>query len=320
MANLTSPDSEFRSELGAVLDLSARTKLRITGADRLRYLNGQISNDLRKASEISAIHACVLNVKGKVDADVFIAADGDSFVLDTNPDLSETLIARLDRYIIADDVQVEDVTDAFALYHVVGGEEPVLSVKGKSRAAIRFGTAGIDIWVDRALHEVAWLELSRALPVMSDEDAEILRVELGLPRWNRELTGEIIPTEANLENIVVDFAKGCYIGQEVISRIKMSGQTNKRLCGLSVAGPHALPAGWRLVAPEEQKDVGWITSSVVSPRYGRIALGFLKRGFQAAGLQLQARPAEGARERIAVTVVPLPFASRDRSPTTGEAD
>ncbi len=310
MANPASTDSDFRPELGAVIDLSARTKLRISGADRLRYLNGQISNDLRKATETNAIHACVLNVKGKVDADIFIAADGDSFVLDTDPEMSERLTARLDRYIIADDVEVEDVTKAFALFHVIGAEGPALSANGKSRAAVRFGEVGIDLWTDRAQHEIGWQELSSALPVMGDEDAEILRVERGLPRWGYELTGEIIPTEANLETSVVDFAKGCYIGQEVISRIKMSGQTNKRLCGLRVAGPDTPPSGWRLIATDEQKDVGWITSSVISPRYGTIALGFLKRGFQATGLQLQARPANPAtaKEPIGVTVVPLPFA------------
>lgn len=310
MTSAASSDSDFRPELGAVIDLSARTKLRITGADRLRYLNGQISNDLRKASETNAVHACVLSVKGKVEADVFIAAEGDSFILDTDPEMSETLTARLDRYIIADDVQIEDVTDAFALFHVIGAEGPALSANGKCHAAVRFGEVGIDLWLERAQHEIAWQELSSALPVMSEAGAEILRVERGLPRWGCELTGEIIPTEANLETSVVDFAKGCYIGQEVISRIKMSGQTNKRLCGLSVAGATALPSGWRLVAPDEQKEVGWITSSVVSPRYGTIALGFLKRGFQEPGLRLQARPAESAsaQEPVAVSVVPLPFA------------
>ncbi len=85
MANSATSDAEFSPKFGAVLDLSSRTKLRLTGADRLRYLNGQISNDLRKATETSAVHACVLNVKGKVDADVFLAAEGDSFLLDTDP-------------------------------------------------------------------------------------------------------------------------------------------------------------------------------------------------------------------------------------------
>src|SRR5262249_31576425 len=89
-------------------DLSARAKFRVTGADRFRFLNGQITNDLRKASETVAIEACVLNAKGKVNAHIFIAALGESFLVDAEPDLRETLEARLERYVIADDVQIED--------------------------------------------------------------------------------------------------------------------------------------------------------------------------------------------------------------------
>ncbi|MEO6871992.1 MAG: folate-binding protein, partial [Chthoniobacterales bacterium] len=96
-------------EEGLIFDLSARAKLRLTGADRLRYLNGQVSNDLRKATEENAIHACVLSAKGKINADVFVTSEGESFLLESDPGMAEELIARLDRYIIADDVQIEDV-------------------------------------------------------------------------------------------------------------------------------------------------------------------------------------------------------------------
>src|SRR3954465_7402139 len=96
-------------EQGAFFDLSARTKLRVTGADRLRYLNGQISNDLRKASERAALHACVLTAKGKINADIFVIADGESFLIDSDAAMREQLAARLERYVIADDVQLEDV-------------------------------------------------------------------------------------------------------------------------------------------------------------------------------------------------------------------
>jgi tRNA-modifying protein YgfZ len=110
-----------RSETGraSFLDLSARAKLRVSGADRFRFLNGQITNDLRKASETFAIEACVLNAKGKLNAHVFIAAFGESFLIDAEPELRETLGARLERYVIADDVQIEDVTDEFSLFHVL---------------------------------------------------------------------------------------------------------------------------------------------------------------------------------------------------------
>ena len=296
------------AEHGAVFDLSARTKLRITGPDRLRYLNGQISNDLRRATEANAIHACVLSAKGKIDADVFAAAEGEGFVLDTDPGLGEALAARLERYIIADDVQLEDVTEAWALFHVLGAEAPALAANERRRSAARFGEAGTDIWLERAARGGAWQQLAQAFSVCDDECAETLRVERGLPRWGRELTGEIIPTEANLEASAIDYGKGCYIGQEVISRIKMSGQTNKRLCGFVVAGEGAIEAGMRLTTADAAgKEVGWLTSVTGSARLGRqIALGFVKRGFQETGSHLNARVGGGAGG-VMVEIAALPF-------------
>src|SRR5215470_6738807 len=96
-----------------LLDLSRRAKFRISGTDRLRFLNGQITNDLRKASEGSAIEACILNAKGRIDAHIFVSVLGESFFVDAEADLRETLKGRLERYVIADDVQIEDVTDQF---------------------------------------------------------------------------------------------------------------------------------------------------------------------------------------------------------------
>ena len=299
-----------RSQLGqgALFDLSARAKLRVTGADRLRYLNGQISNDLRKATEARTIYACVLSAKGRINADAFISSDGESFLIDSEPKLREPLAARLDRYIIADDVQVEDVTDVFALFHVIGPEGAALSAMGKLKEANRFGSPGTDLWVEESAREAAWQELRAALSVCDEEAAEMLRIEQGIPRWSRELTDEIIPTEANLEARAIDYEKGCYIGQEVISRIKMSGQTNKRLAGFVVEDEGSLAVGMRLRTLDDGKDVGWITSCALSVRLGRqIALGFLKRGFQEPGLQLVACIAESATSDVTVRVTALPF-------------
>src|SRR5215472_17653083 len=108
------------------LDLSTRAKLRVTGADRFRFLNGQITNDLRKASETVTMEACVLNAKGKLNAHIFLTALGESLLIDAEPELRETLRARLERYVIADDVQIEDVTDEFSLFHVFTDESPPL--------------------------------------------------------------------------------------------------------------------------------------------------------------------------------------------------
>src|SRR5262245_36850735 len=177
------------TERAFFLDLSARAKLRATGADRLRFLNGQITNDLRKANETVAIEACVLNAKGKVNAHIFVGALGESLLIDAEPELGETLRARLERYIIADDVQIEDVTDEFSLFHVVTEESRAFG-PGRIVSARRFAATGRDIWGDSARHDALRADLSSEFAFVDSAAAELMRIEQGLPRWGRELTEE----------------------------------------------------------------------------------------------------------------------------------
>jgi folate-binding protein YgfZ len=289
------------------LDLSARAKFRITGADRFRFLNGQITNDLRKASDTVAIEACVLNAKGKLNAHIFIGALGESFLVDTEPELREPLQARLERYVIADDVQIEDLTDEFSLFHVLTDKSPLLE-RNRIVSVRRFATSGWDIWSDSPRHDVVRDELSSASAFIDSDAAEVIRIEQGIPRWGRELTGEVIPIEANLEQRTIDYQKGCYIGQEVISRMKMSGQTNKRLCGLISLDDTPLQREMKLASPSmPEKQSGWITSATRSERLGKeIGLGYVKRGFNDVGTKLDALT-PNASNAIPVEVVPLPF-------------
>lgn len=303
------PASSF--ERGAFFDCSTRVKLRITGADAARFLNGQITNDLRKATATSAIQASVLNAKGKISAHVFLSADEGAFLLDADGELREELPARLERYIIADDVQIEDVTERFSIFHVTGEAIPALPNSARTIAANRFGCAGWDLWIEPAERAQAYQALSAGFSFCNEVCAEIFRIEQGIPRWGRELTDEIIPVEANMEPTSIDYAKGCYIGQEVISRMKMSGQTNKRLCGLLSVSGLPLEAGMRL-APEAEagKEAGWITSATRSGRLEKeIALGYVKRGFNSSGTRLQAAHPEqgGGAAAIPVEVVQVPF-------------
>src|SRR6267143_3565323 len=136
------------------LDLSRRAKFRITGMDRLRFLNGQITNDVRRASETSGIEACILNAKGKTDAHIFVSASRESFWVDAAADLRETLKVRLERYVIADDVQIEDVTGQFSLFHVLSQQSPALD-SGRLVSVRRFAEPGWDIWGDAAQHPVS---------------------------------------------------------------------------------------------------------------------------------------------------------------------
>src|SRR5438876_3266524 len=289
------------------LDLSERAKFRITGTDRLRFLNGQITNDLRKASETSAIEACILNAKGKTDAHIFVSAAGESFLVDAAADLRETLKVRLERYVIADDVQIEEVTDQFLLFHLLSKQPPALEF-GRIVSVHRFAEPGWDIWAEVAQHGGLLQELSLRWTLRDSDAAEVMRIEQGIPRWGRELTSEIIPIEANLEQRTIDYQKGCYIGQEVISRIKMSGQTNKRLCGLISLNNTPLQPGMKLVAPSASgREAGWITSGTRSRRLGKeIALGYVKRGFNNPATNLEALSLDPAGA-IPVEVVSLPF-------------
>jgi folate-binding protein YgfZ len=285
----------------AFFDCSRRVKLRITGADASRFLNGQITNDLRKATATSAIQASILNAKGKLSAHVFVSMGSDgTFLLDAASELREELPARLERYIIADDVKVEDVTDQFSILHFLS-ERPAGATSSRTVASERFGSAGWDFWSARMPEPELRAPFAERFVFCDDVCAETFRIERGIPRWGRELTNEIIPVEANLEASSIDYEKGCYIGQEVISRMKMSGQTNKRLCGLVSISGAPLAAEMRLTSESEpRKDAGWITSVTNSDRLGEIALGYVKRGFNETGARLLAG-------EVPVQVTPLPF-------------
>ena len=237
---------------GVFFDFSGRTKLRVTGSDRLRFLNGQITNDVRKATESAAIEGCVLNAKGKINAHVFVSAGPDCFWIDAAAELREALPARLERYVIADDVQIENVTDRLSIFHVLSRTVPNLSDGRRIVSTRRFAEPGWDIWTDSVLHDPVSQQLSSMLRFFDASAAEIFRIEQGIPRWGHELTEEIIPIEANLEGRAIDYEKGCYIGQEVVSRIKMSGQTNKRLCGLVSIREEPLLASMKLTATLEK--------------------------------------------------------------------
>src|SRR5207237_130251 len=202
---------------------------------------------------------------------VFISIDDDgAFLLEADGGLREELPARLERYIIADDVQIEDVSDQFSILHFMGEPPPAVVAPARILASNRFGFSGWDLWCNRVPDEELRQPFSRRFIFCDQVCAEVFRIERGIPRWGRELTNEIIPVEANLEATSIDYEKGCYIGQEVISRMKMSGQTNKRLCGIVSLSGAQLAADMRLTNESEPgKDVGWITSATRSARLGR---------------------------------------------------
>jgi folate-binding protein YgfZ len=282
-------------------DLSARAKLRLIGADRVRFLNGQTTNDVRRATAGETQESCVLNAKGHLDAHLFLFATPNDIWIDADQELREQLRFRLERYVIADDVVVEDVTDQFSLFHVLADSEPKIAGAKFWPRSRRRGSEGWDLWVESSGAEKTTSVLSADYRAMDESEWEVLRVENGIPRWGRELTPEIIPPEANLETCAIDYEKGCYIGQEVISRMKMSGQTRQRLRGLT--SETALVPGMELRAAT--KVVGRVTSAVFSQRINsHIALAMIKRGYNEPGTSLITL-ADGAE--TGVRIVTLPF-------------
>lgn len=245
------------------IDLSPRAKFRLSGADRVRYLNGQVSNDVGKATEAAAISACVTTVKGRLQGLVWITveAGGEAFLIDTDSELRELLMARLGKYIIADDVELEDVSDEYSLLHVIGAD-------GEGVASERFATPGRDLWLRRGA------ELP-ALDRMGTEEIERFRVAQGVPAWGAELTVETLPAEALLDRRSVDFHKGCYVGQEVISRVESVGRVNRTLAALVFEGSEVKP-GWQLTDAEGAA-AGVVTSVVLAADGSFLGLAFLKR-------------------------------------------
>src|SRR6266566_4990485 len=192
----------------AFFDLSARTKLRVTGADRIRFLNGQTTNDVRKAGAEATQESCVLNAKGHFDAHVFLSATPNDIWIDADQELRELLQTRLERYVIADAVTIEDVTNQFALFHVLAESEPKISDAKFYFRSRRLGIDGWDLWVEVARAEATKSALAADYRAMDESEWEVLRIENGIPRWGRELTPEIIPPEANLAARAIDYEKG----------------------------------------------------------------------------------------------------------------
>ncbi len=274
-------DAELYQSLlakGGCVDLSARAKWRLSGADRVRYLNGQVTNDVRTARADEALYACVTNVKGRIEGDVFIHAEGDSLILDAPEALRESLGMRLEKYIIADDAVLEDITDEWRLWHVIGemrNEKLEMgNAEGEEKNGVRserFGIPGFDVWLPAS-------EPSALGPLLSAEDAEAFRILQRIPAYPSELNADTFPQEAGLEKTAMSYTKGCYIGQEILSRIKTTGKMPRELIAWEAAGGEGgIMVGAALFLGD--KSVGTITSLTRHPLSGVLmGLGFIRQG------------------------------------------
>jgi len=261
--------------------LLPRALWRLTGPDATRYLNGQVTNDVTRLTDGCASYAAVCTAKGRMEGDVSIALHQGEFYLDADPALRESLGVRLEKYLIADDAQFEDLTELWSLRHVFGIAPPPAPEAGFAINHARFGVPGHDLW-EANPHPVI------ADPAVDAGVLETLRLEHGIPRWGAELTTATLPPEAGplmLESI--SYTKGCYVGQETIARLKSVGHVNRSLVFLR-SDSAAFPApGAKL--KQGDREAGLVTSSGYSPRLGKgMALGYVPRQAAVEGTSLAA--------------------------------
>jgi len=294
----------LRSAAG-LIDLPQRALLQFTGPDRLSFLQGMLSNDLRRLNPFDGQYAAILTQQGKVIADVRVLCAMNSFYLDFWEDLKSKVIAHLQRYLVADDVEIDDRSDAYTFLSIQGPRaemllqkllsETPLPTRPKQHAMIDIEGAAICIVRDdRACNPAFDLILPRASAIrvarllteaarqfsadwVGEEAQNILRVENGVPRYGLDFNENNLLLEVGIDD-AVSFTKGCYLGQEIVERIRSRGHVNKKLCGLLLDGSSAAAAGDPIHA--DGKIAGTITSSVLSLALGRpIALGYLGKEY-----------------------------------------
>jgi tRNA-modifying protein YgfZ len=261
--------------------LSPRALWRLTGPDAARYLNGQVTNDVPSLADGRACYAAVCTAKGRMEGDASIALHAGEFYLDADLVLRESLGARLEKYLIADDAAFEDVSNLWSLSHVFGSNPPPAPEAGFVIAYARFGVPGHDVWIANRSPIIVGA-------IVEIDVLETLRLEQGIPRWGAELTANTLPPEAGPHMLdAISYTKGCYVGQETIARLKSVGHVNRTLVFLQ-SDSAAFPAP-ETKLKQNDREIGSVTSSGYSPRLEKgIALGYAQRQAATDGASLQA--------------------------------
>ena len=329
------PLAEHRAVVAGVglIDRYYRSKLKASGADAVTFLNSQVTNEVAKLAVGQGTYATATDRKGKVLGDPYIYRFPDSVLVDVEPTAIEGMVGSWNRHIIADDVRIDDLTGDMNTLSLVGPRsvdalraacdnelpaiEPLhfagLQIAGQQVVCARSDFAGSEsydlfLWTQALIpvwsHLMKVAKQVRPTP-FGDAALTTLMVEAGQPRYGRDLTDRNLPQEAGIEERAISYAKGCYIGQEVVCRVHNYGHVNRSLAGLLVEGDGLPAADDKILA--DGSEIGWITQAVDSPTLGRaIALGYVKRDWLTPGTELHARNRKGREWRL--EVVPLPFA------------
>lgn len=258
----------------AWLDLSARGRIVARGRDRARLLHNLTSNEVKKMAPGDFCYAFLLNPQGRIQADLYLLCRPDDFLLDTEPELREKVSQHIRKYIIADQVELEDVTGTTACIGVEGPAAPPIQEALAARwpALTVTGQPGFRIYCAPPERDglIRQLETAGARPATA-ADARIVRIENGKPRYGEDIRETSLPQETQ-QMQAVSFQKGCYLGQEIVERIRALGHVNKKLVRLELDGSEPPPPGAKLAAED-----GEVTSSVYSPELGKVvALAYVR--------------------------------------------
>ncbi len=324
-------------EAGAgVIDLSPRCRFQVSGSEAAQFLNGLITNDMKTLGENRWMPAAFPNVQGRLIASVRVVRKPDDatgkkpvpvFLIDTEPATREAVLKTIERFTLAGDFHVVDLTDQTALLSVQGkqateilgsvlGETP-LGLSGNGAAQIEWqqksltvlrathtAEDGFDIVVSADQATLLWDAFvhAGARPV-GHEALDRLRIEAGVPRYGIDMDETSVVTETGLDE-AVSFTKGCYIGQEIIARIKYRGHVAKKLVGLFFYRATKIVKDAKIKSVDD-KEIGRITSNTLSPYLGcTVALGYVKYDYLATDTEVRVTSSHGD---LHARVAELPF-------------
>jgi folate-binding protein YgfZ len=296
-------------ERAALIDRSSRGKISLTGSDRAGFLHALLTNDIARLTPGTGTYAAYLTPQGRMISDMRVVEAGEELLLDVESSVVHSLAERLNKLIFSEDVQVKDVTLDFGQIGLHGPLAsnvleaatgiPAARLQSLSpydnvrppRSAVTiirddfFGVMGFDVYVPAAQSEGFARSLEQAGAIsISEETAEVLRIEAGRPRFGIDMDTETIPLEAGIEDRAISLTKGCYVGQEVIVRVlhRGHGRVARKLVALKITGERVPGIGDVVLAGEQQ--VGRITSAAFSPKmHGPLALGYVQRDHIADG-------------------------------------
>ena len=312
------PRAEFHALLSGcgLYDLSWRAKIAVTGGDRVRWLNGMATNNVRDLAPGHGVYAFLLNAQGRIQADLYVFQRGDSLLVDTERGQQEKVLQLFDHYIIADDVEFADISDKLTALGLTGPESrhvlectciavPDLAHlqfadvawQQKTITLLRSGEEAREswqIWIAPEFAGELWSALLKAgARPIGTTALNLFRISRGIPQFGEDIRERDLPQETG-QTRALNFTKGCYLGQEIVERIRSRGAVHRQFTAFVAEGTLPEP-GAKILAGEntEEKEVGEITSGAVLPLPGgdrTVALGYLRR--EAAGKDLRSGTAK----------------------------